>query len=149
MPKNLEPGECPLIDWLMAGFTSVLLECKPACCLFAMQAICSRYGGFVEVVNPLELALEPVVCCRLPFSVSACCFLPGGHNLACGGSGGELLLLDHARGIQLHRVHVHRSCITACRFSEQAQLLAVGDERGVISVWDLAGDSFKMVQLCR
>jgi WD40 repeat protein len=86
---------------------------------------------------------------RVPCTITACCFLPGGQHLVCGGRNGALLLIDHARGMQLHRVDVHRSCITSCRFSQQSRLLAVGDQRGFISTWDLEDGGFKMAQLCK
>jgi hypothetical protein len=89
--------------------------------------------------------------CRFPSSISACCFLPSGQHLVCGAQDGTMLLLDHGTGLQLHSVRVHQRPITSLSFSfsQQAQLLAVGDERGFVSVWDLADGFFEMVQLCK
>ena len=84
-----------------------------------------------------------------PSPISACCFLPGGQHLVCGASDGTLLLLDHSTGLQLHSVRTHQRRITSFNFSQQARLLAVGDERGFVSVWDLADGCFTMVQLCK
>jgi WD40 repeat protein len=84
-----------------------------------------------------------------PHPISACCFLPGGQHLVCGDSDGTILLLDHSTGLQLHSVRTHQRRITSCSFSQQARLLAVGDERGFVSVWDLADGRFTMVQLCK
>ena len=84
-----------------------------------------------------------------PHPISACCFLPGGQHLVCGASDGTLLLLDHSTGLQLHSVRAHQCRITSFSFSQQARLLAVGDECGFVSVWDLADGCFTMVQLCK
>jgi hypothetical protein len=82
-------------------------------------------------------------------SISASCFLPGGQHLVCGTQDGTILLLDHQTGLQLHSVRVHKRRITSFSCSQQAGLLAVGDECGFVSVWDLADGCFTMVQLCR
>ena len=116
------------------------------------QAVGSTFTGALEVIDLASSAQQDQVVHQVhqfPFRISACRFLPGGQHLVCGGRDGPLLLLDLTTGLQLHRVDVHRSCITSMSFSQQAQLLAAGDELGLVSAWDLSGQSFSMVQLCR
>jgi hypothetical protein len=81
---------------------------------------------------------------------NTCCFLPGGQHLVVGGLRGSLLLWDHVRCLELHEAQAHRgNAITSIAYCEEEQLLAAGDEYGFVSVWDLSGGKFKMVQLCR
>jgi WD40 repeat protein len=118
-----------------------------------MQVVCSKYYCGLEIIN--LCALAPAAAggptkLTLPVSARTCSFLPGGQHLVVGSESGSLLLWDHVRCLELHRVRVHGcNSITNITYHEEEELLAAGDDEGYVSVWDLSGGKFKMVQLCR
>ena len=71
--------------------------------------------------------------------VNAACFHPDGKRLVTVGSDGKVIVTNATTGAVSSQWTVSKSDITTIAISADGKLVAVGDNRGTVSLWDING----------
>ena len=67
------------------------------------------------------------------------CFHPDGKRLATIGSDGKVIVRNATTGVISSQWTVSKSDITTIAIAADGKLVAVGDNRGTVSLWDIGG----------